>query len=402
VKIVASFLLAVLSARAADIPRTFFSEDEVEPIHSAIVRKEAWTLDSVRRLRADAEKQVKAGPWSVTTDRPSNLVLDSHDYYSEAPYWWPNPDNPAGPYIRKDGQTNPDRFLANKTALNAMADAVFSLGAAAYFLDEPRYAKRAAIVINRWFVNPATRMDPSLDYAQAVRGVNDGRGAGTIDGRVFIRVVQGLELLAQSGEWDPRQQAAVKKWFEDYLRWLTESRNADDEKHAGNNHSTWWTAQAAAVATFVDNQAAAHAAFDFYRDHIFPAQIRPDGSAPREEARTKSLWYSAFNVEGMTLICRMAQIQGVDLWSIRSRNATIATVVDYLQPYLSDPHKWAKEQIADFSNDGIYFLTFAGMGLKKPEYVALYRKLDHPEGSWYAIVDLITARWEASAHQTRH
>ena len=82
--------------------------------------------------------------------------------------------------------------------------------------------------------------------------------------------------------------------------------------------------------------------------------------------------------------------------------ATIATVVDYLVPYLSDPHKWSKEQIADFSNDGLYFLAFAGMGLKKPEYVALYRKLERPEGAWLATVDLIVARWEASGHQTRH
>ncbi len=75
---------------------------------------------------------------------PRASQLDPHDYYSEAPYWWPDPDNPGGPYIRKDGQTNPARFTANRTALNAMCDAVFSLGAAAFLLDDPRYAQRAA------------------------------------------------------------------------------------------------------------------------------------------------------------------------------------------------------------------------------------------------------------------
>lgn len=34
---------------------------------------------------------------------------NKHDYYSFPPYWWPNPDTQDGlPYIRKDGQTNPD------------------------------------------------------------------------------------------------------------------------------------------------------------------------------------------------------------------------------------------------------------------------------------------------------
>src|SRR5205085_294802 len=134
--------MAVMCATAADFPMTLLSENEADPIHSAIVRKEAWTVDSVHRLRAEAEKRLKEGPWSVTSDRPSDPLLDPHEYYSEAPYWWPDPENPAGPYIRKDGQYNPDRFLSNRAALNSMSDAVFTLGAAAFLLDDTRYAQR--------------------------------------------------------------------------------------------------------------------------------------------------------------------------------------------------------------------------------------------------------------------
>ncbi len=111
---------------------TLVSEDEAEPIHSAIVRKEAWTQDAVRRLRADADRRMKEGPWTVTSERPKGVDLDLHDYYGEAPYWWPDPANPSGPYLRLDGEINPDRFTANRAALNSMCDAVFSLGAAAF------------------------------------------------------------------------------------------------------------------------------------------------------------------------------------------------------------------------------------------------------------------------------
>jgi len=397
------FILAVFCAVAADVPQTILSVEEAEPIHSAIIRKETWTLDPVRHLRAEAEKRMREGPWSVTSDRPTDLQLDIHDYYSEAPYWWPDPDNPGGPYIRKDGQFNPARFTANKTALNAMADAVFTLGAAAYLLDDPRYAQRATRDIRTWFVDPRTRMNPNLDFAQAIRGVNEGRGAGVLDGRVFIRVLQGMDFLAQTGAWDAKDQAAVRKWFEDYLHWLTHSKNAEDERASGNNHASWWTAQVAAVSGFVENQAAQQMAFSYYRDHIFPRQIRSDGSAPREESRTRSLSYSAFNLEAYSMICRMAQVHGVDLWTVHTKNgANIATVIDYLEPYLSDPKKWAKEQISDFPNDGLYFLAFAGMGLKKPAYIALYRKLERPESAWLSVVDLILGRWENASHQTRH
>jgi len=403
---VKSAVLAIVCAslvRAAALPMTLVSEEEAEPIHSAIIRKEPWTQDAVHRLRAAADHWLKEGPWSVTGERPQGLDIDPHDYYSEAPYWWPDPANPTGPYIRKDGQTNPARFLANKSALNSMCDAVFTLGTAAFLLDEPRYAQRAAHVVNVWFINPKTRMNPNLESAQAIRGINDGRGGGILDGRVFIRAIQGMEFLAQTGTWDPKEQAAVRRWFEEYLRWLTHSQNGEDEKSSGNNHASWWTAQTAAVASFVESQPDEKLAFNYYREVIFPRQIRADGSAPREEARTKSLSYSAFNLEAFANICRIAQVNGIDLWDVRGKTgAALNTIVDYLTPYLNDPHKWSKQQIADFQDENAYALAFAGMGLKKPEYIAFYRKLERPDGPWSSLVDLMVGRWEAASHQTRH
>jgi hypothetical protein len=287
--------------------------------------------------------------------------------------------------------------------LNAMSDAVFALGSAAFFLDNPQYAQRATRVINAWFVNPKTRMNPSLEYAQAEPGGNSGRHEGIIDGRVLIRAIQGMEFLAGTGSWDPKDQAAVHKWFEDYLHWLTHSKTGDDEKISGNNHGSWYIAQMAAVANYVGDNAAQQAAFAFYRDNIFPKQIARDGSAPREETRTRSLSYSAFNLEAYANLCRIAQMQGTDLWSLQTKSgANLSTVIDYLAPYLSDPRKWQKEQIVDFQIDGVYSLAFAGIGLKKPDYVALFRKLERPEGAWMAFVDLLVGRWEASGHQTRH
>jgi len=284
-----------------------------------------------------------------------------------------------------------------------MCDAVFTLGAAAFFLDDARYGQHAARIVNTWFVNPKTRMNPSLEHAQAVRGVDSGRSAGMLDGRVLIRAIQGMEFLAQAGAWDARDQAAVRKWFEEYLRWLTQSKNGADEKSSGSHHASWWAVQAAAVASFVEDKHEQDLAFEFYRDRIFARQINADGSAPREEARTRSLSYSAFNLEALTMTCRIAQVAGADLWTVRARNgATLATVVDYLSPYLSDPRKWTKEQISELRIGGFDFLAFAGIGMKKPEYLVMYHKLERPEGAWLAFVDLIAGRWEAAAHQTRH
>jgi hypothetical protein len=384
------FILALSCVRAADFPMTIVSADEAETIHSAIVRKEAWTLDTVRRLRAEAEKKMKEGPWSITFDRPRGVDIDPHDYYSEAPYWWPNPENPDGEYVRREGQVNPSRFLANNAALNSMCDAVLTLGTASFLLDDPRYSQKASRVIQTWFIASKTRMNPNLNYAQSVPGINEGHGGGAYDGRCLLRAVQGMEFLAQTGGWDAREQAAARRWFEDYLRWITDSKNAGEERTSSNNHASWWTAQVAGIATFVDNKPATEMAFSYYRDSIFPRQIR-DGSAPRD-------------LDAFSIICRIAQVHGTDLWSAHTRSgATLGTVIDKLHPAAAlDPKKPVKDPIADYPIDSLYFLAFAGMGLKKPEYVAQFRKLEHPDSSWLYLVDLMVGRWESAAHQTRH
>jgi hypothetical protein len=403
VRAIALWLAAALGAQAADIPRTLVSEDEAEPIHSAIVRKEAWTQDAVRRLRAEADRRMREGPWTITSDRPKGVDVDPHEYYSEALVWWPDPEHPDGPYIRREGRTNPDRFTANRNALNAMCDSVLILGEAAYFLDDAAYGQRAARVIHTWFVNPKTHMNPSLDYADAVRGEKAGRATGIIEGRVFIRAVQGMEFLAQTRAWDLRDQTAVHKWFEEYLHWLIQSKNGMDERRNGSNHASWWIAQTAALATFVEDQPSQQLAFKTYRELNFPRRIRPGAAPPNEEERWRSLDSSAVNLEAFSTTCRIAQVQGVDLWSVSGRGgATIGKLIDSLGPYLRDPRNWNREQAAELQNDSPYFLAFAGMGLKNPEYVELFQKLERPEGPWSSLLDLLVARWEAAGHQTRH
>jgi len=403
VKAFVALLLAAAFSQA-DIPMTLVSEDEAEPIHSAIIRKEAWTQDPVRRLRADADRRMKEGPWSVTADRPKGVDIDAHEYYSEAPYYWPNPDNPTGPYLREDGHSNPARIVANQTALNAMSEAVFSLGVASFLLDNPAYGKRAAAVIHIWFLNPRTRMNPDFDYAQSIPGVNNGRGSGVVDGRALIRAIQGMEFLEQSNEWSARDQGAVHRWFEEYLRWLLTSRNATDEQKSGNNHASWWAAEVAAVASYLDDPKVLQLAFAFYKDHLLPRQIMPNGSAPQEELRARSLRLSSLNLDAFSTICRIAQVHGnADLWTVRARSgASIASALDYLSPFLDDPKKWSREQAGDIPYDSLDFLAFAGMALNNPKYIADFRKLEHPDSAWMSLIDLLVGRFEASAHQTRH
>jgi hypothetical protein len=227
-------------------------------------------------------------------------------------------------------------------------------------------------------------MNPNLEHGQAIPRTNTGRGAGIIDSRSLIRCVQGAQFLEAAGKWSGEDREGLRLWFRAYVEWLNNSKIGRSEKDARNNHGSWWAAQVAAYSIYAGDEQGQKIAWDRYRS-LVTKEIKPDGSAPLEEARTKSLGYSLFNVEAHANVCRMAQMRGLDLWHVQG----LETAFHFLVPYLVDPKSWKKPQIAPLENDRAYWLAFAGFGLHKPEWVKTYRRLSRPGGSWLALVDLM-------------
>jgi hypothetical protein len=378
----ASALLAMPAAAAADDPLILVTAAQArrirqDPGPGAVV------------VRANSDAALSAGPWSVTTRRPKDVTAGPNDYYSEGPYWWPDPKNPGGPYIRKDGRRNPDRFTANRNDLGNMSTAVLALGMGGFLLGDRRCGERAAVVLSTWFIDPKTRMNPNLEYGQAVRGINTGRGTGIIDTVSLIHAAQGVALLDTAGMLDAKLSDGVRQWFADYLKWMTTSKKGLDEKKSGNNHATWWTAQAAAYATLTGNESVKKMAWGHYRDYLVPTEIRPDGSCPREEARTNSLGYSTMNLDAFATLCRIAQSNGVDLWHYRAPGAgSVETAFRYLLPFVQHPDTWKKEQISSFNADGTVFAGLAGVGLPARDLLEGYRTLPRSRSPWVQWVDL--------------
>jgi hypothetical protein len=341
-------------------------------------------LGAREEVRGVADKALKAGPWSVTFARPEGQDLTPHEYFSEGPYWWPDAKNPNGPYIRRDGERNPARFVRNHDDLGAMSTALLALGMGTHFLNDRQCAVHAAKIASTWFVDSKTRMDPNLEHGQAVRGHNGGRGTGIIDTVSLIYAVQGLALAEASGNLDAAIGSHVRDWFKDYLEWMTHSQKCLDEKKSGNNHATWWAAQVAAYAGYIGDRAAQDEIWKHYRTYLVPTEIQRDGSCPREEARTRSLSYSTFNLDAFAVVCCLAQVNGVDLWP------GVTPAIDYLMPYVLHPETWRKEQITPFEKDRIVFPGLAAAGTKSRKlmetYLGLPRALSSP---WVLLVDLI-------------
>ncbi len=324
--------------------------------------KDVQVLPAYKLLIKDADKALEFGPVSVMEKKNIPPSGDKHNYMSLAPYFWPNPDTKDGmPYIRKDGQTNPEvKDYMDKEYMPKLCSEVQTLALAYYFSGENRYAEHAAKLLRVWFLDSATRMNPNLNFAQAIKGVNTGRGAGLIDSRHFIKVVDAIGLLRDSKYWKETDQQGMKKWFSDFLNWMQTSKNGVDEMNADNNHGAFYDAQRLSMALFTDNKELAGKIVLNAADRL-DKQMNNEGLFPKELARTISLHYSAFVLNAFFTIAQMADKAGIDFWSMTTPSGkSLKKAFETLKPYLVQEKSWESPQIKDFDFEDGYPLLLEG------------------------------------------
>lgn len=297
-----------------------------------------------------AEKALTAGPFSVMQKERVPPSGDKHDFLTLAPYWWPDPARPGGlPYVRRDGETNPEsRRGTDDAAFVPMQAAVVTLTGAYRDTHDERYAARAALLLRTWFLDPATRMNPNLDYGQGIPGRTTGRGAGIISTRHLVGIVDAARWLEPSANWPARDREGMKQWATAFATWLQTSKNGREESAAQNNHGTWYEAQLGALLLYTGQRELARGRFEQVK-HRIASQFERDGRQPRELARTRSWSYSVMNLEGWFHLSRRAEEAGVDLWNFRTSDGrSLRTAFDYLTPFASGTARWPDAQITPF------------------------------------------------------
>ncbi len=293
------------------------------------------------RVVFQAEKFLDEKPVTVTYSYCERSEGNIHDYYSEGDYWWPNPDDPDGPYIRKDGLSNPDNFNDHRKALRRFSIIVPALVSAYKLTGEEKYADAAWKHVLAWFVNEKTKMNPNMNYSQAIKGRVTGRGIGIIDAIHFVEIVQAIMVLERENYGGMKRLEEVKNWFKEFLNWLTTSDFGIKERDNGNNHSTCWAMQAAEYAKFTGNKDVINYCKDFYKNIIIPNQIAKDGSFPKELKRTKPYGYSLFNLEAMSTLVEILSDEKENLWFYKSADGRgIQLAMDFMFPFIKDKNKW--------------------------------------------------------------
>ncbi|PIS44667.1 MAG: hypothetical protein COT22_09325 [Ignavibacteria bacterium CG08_land_8_20_14_0_20_37_9] len=314
---------------------------------------------SYKSLYSAAEKALKQGPFSVTQKQADPPSGDKHDYMSLAPYWWPDKTKSDGlPYVRRDGVVNPEvKNYPDKEAIVALTKSVYALSLTYFITSEERFAKHAVTLLQVWFVDGSTRMNPNFKYAQAIPGKTGGRGTGLIEARHFSEIIDAIGMIKNSALWNQEIEGKIKEWFSQYLTWLIESKEGQHEAAAKNNHGSWFDVQATAIALFVGNIDFAKNIVETAKTKRIEYQIDPEGKQAEELVRTKSLGYSTFNLEALFTLATMGDYLGVDLWNYESIDGrSLKKALDFLLPYYVKEKVWTYEQIAELDDQRIYTL----------------------------------------------
>ena len=329
-------------------PRVFLLDaDKLLHVRTLVYDGDERFVAADDRLLQDADAAMAMGPYSVVEKEALPPSGDAHDYMSLAPYWWPDPASEGGlPYVRKDGEVNPERERCDSPQLAAMCSAVYTLSTAYFFSDHEYFAERAALLLRTWFLADATKMNPHLEYAQAIAGRCAGRGSGIIDTHSFSWLVDGVGMLAASEAWTSEDQRQMEDWCSQYLDWLLTSEHGCEERAQKNNHATCYDVQVAALALFCRRRAVAEETLHRAPERI-AAQIDPDGCQPLEMARTRSLSYSVMNLTAFFDLADLARCVDIYLWSYESGDGrSIRRAFYWLLQHGLDGNAWPGEQIA--------------------------------------------------------
>jgi hypothetical protein len=319
-------------------------------------------------------------PITVTNSVCDRSAGGIHDFYSEGDYWWPDPENPDGPYIQKDGQTNPDNFVAHRFSMIRLSQIVATQTSAYLLTSDKKFAKATQKHLEAWFVNPETRMNPSLLYVQAIKGKVTGRGIGIIDAIHLIEVARSIEILEKNNALPEKSLLEIKSWFSEFVTWLTTHQYGIDEMNAKNNHGTCWVMQVGAFARLTNNAEVLEMCRNRFKNVLLPNQMAADGSFPLELKRTKPFGYSLFNLDAFIVTAEILSDNNNNLFEYLTPDGlNLKLGAAFLFPFVKDKSTWP------YPPDVMYFdewpvrhpfLLFAGLAYNKPEYIELWRTLD--------------------------
>lgn len=319
-----------------------------------------WDVEELSELRAQgpqnalyqsiitqADKYVQSAPIAVT-DKSVTRSGDRHNFEALSVYTWPNPEDPNGPYIVRDGEYNPEYKLYDLPRLNSLADRMRMLSKAFYLTADERYYTALCKQLDVWFINRRTRMNPHFEYNQFIPGRNNGKGNqyGIIDAYNFIDVIEAIYLTEEVSSIGRRRTKAMMRWFGSFAEWMMTSEMGIAESKVANNHGTAYDVTLFMMCHFAGNDAACNDITSHFAERRINPQIEGDGRQPLELARTKAFFYSIFNLQHMVDFCVIQRRLGNDY--LHNEGSKILSAIDYLQQFVGKESDFPYQEIGNW------------------------------------------------------
>jgi len=345
----------------------------------SFAEKVAKTLS--KQVLIDANKALDELPITVTAYSSERSKGGKHDFFSEGDYWWPDSLHPNGPYIQRDGLTNPQNFTAHRLAMIRFSKAVGNLTSAYILTKNTKYSNAAMGHLKAWLLDTATLMNPSLLYGQAITRKVSGRGIGIIDMIQMVEVAQSVSVLEKSGLINNKDIIEIKNWFTQYLKWVTTHPYGIDEREAKNNHGTCWVMQVAVFAKLVGDRSLLQYCSKRYKEVLLPGQMAENGSFPLELKRTKPYGYSLFNVDAMATLAHVLSTPKENLFDfVGTGNVSIRKGIEFMFPFIANKASWP------YAKDVMYWdewpvapiaLLFGSIATNNTGWFDTWNKLEH-------------------------
>ncbi len=335
------------AARVCNITKEFLNADPAE--------------SELRKLILDDLEN----EFSLSMPKAENIAVNKlkippggniHDYYSQAPYWFPDPSKADGlPYINRDGEFNPDAISpeSDHERMKRVTRAIYKLALLYFYRKDEKYASHASLMIKEWFLNPESKMNPHLHFGQAIPGICLGRDAGIIEVHTFIHIIDSLNLIETSSVLDSSLKNGMKNWFSAFLDWLMTDEIGIKESTAPNNHGIWYLALCLKLAAFCGRTELLPILAEKVIERI-SLQISKDGSLPLELKRTQPWDYSIFCLHAFFASASILKdSETADLFRYKNRDGNgIKEAVDFLVEVLKG-REWTYREIYGLKKETI-------------------------------------------------
>ena len=283
----------------------------------------------------------------TVTQKEYALSGDKHNYESLATYYWPNPANPSGPYVARDGEQNPETDKYDFPRLLALVSDCAALGKAFFLTGNDVYYNRLCRQLDAWFIDEATRMNPHFSFSQFIPGVNGNKGTpgGVLDAYWLMDVLESIQLTDYTRSLGRKRMRALKIWFNDLATWMVESENGRRAAQFGNNHAIAYQGTLLGIYLFTGKGRGQRTAIKAF-GQLVVEQINEDGRMPNELKRNNALTYSVFNLNHILDVCTMAHAAGLKV--PEEASSRIDASCSYLSTFIGHRERFPYKEIGNW------------------------------------------------------